>query len=774
MDGSLGRQFMSKFAIAALLIITFCTRNVLFAVQPASAQNHVDTPGSKSAVAARPASGELSSIEFRAPAVDLKPVAALAKRVVPWLAKDLVLEPIPKADGKDVFELRTHRGKLIIGASGVPSAAAALNYYLKYFCHRSMSHVGTNLGPVTPLPTLRLPVRRVSPFKYRYLLNYCTLNYTLSFADWDRWQRELDWMALNGVNLALATTGTEAVWQNTLGRMGYSDAEILDFIPGPAYTAWWLMGNLEGWGGPVSQRMIDDRVALEKKILVRMRELGIEPVMQGFYGMVPASLSQKFPQARIIEQGRWGGFRRPKILLSSDPLFARMAAIYYEEIGKLYGPVRFYGGDLFHEGGVTTGLDLASLGRGVQDTMLKANPDAVWVLQGWQGNPKQQLLDGLLQPHTLIINMESDDWEKRAGFGGTPWIWGIINNFGENTGMFGALPRVASEPSRAKNSPYGSSMAGVGALMEGIDNNPVVYDLLFDVAWRNEPVKPDEWIKEYARYRYGQSTPEIERAWQLMLETVYKSGNRAEPIFCARPSLSVKSVSTWGPAELKYDPAKLEEAAREFLMARSRLGTNDAYQYDAVDLVRQVLANRGMPTYHEMIDAYNNRDATGFERAANKFLGLIRLEDELLSTRREFLLGRWLTESRVMGHDDDEKNLCERNARTQITYWGPDDPKTELHEYAHKEWSGLLRDFYLPRWEMFAAALRESLSGTPLVEPDYFAFEKKWTEEHKAYSDVPSGDPVEAAIKALGSPETPTTDVTEFLRGKAQRDSAFD
>lgn len=703
---------------------------------------------------------------------DLQPVTALAQREVPWLAKSLVLETIPRAEGKDVFELRTHGGKLIIRASDASSAAAGLNYYLKYYCHRSLLHVGSNLSPVESMPMLRVPVRRVSPFKYRYLLNYCTLNYTLAFADWDRWQRELDWMALNGVNLALATTGPEAVWQNTLRKMGYSNAEIFDFIPGPAYTAWWLMGNLEGWGGPVTQRMIDDRVALEKKILARMRELGIEPVMQGFYGMVPASLSEKFPQARIIEQGRWGGFRRPKILLSSDPLFARMAAIYYDEMKKLYGPVRFYGGDLFHEGGITVGLDLASLGRGVQDAMLKANPDSVWVLQGWQGNPKQQLLDGLLRPRTLIINMESDDWEKREGFGGTPWIWGIINNFGENTGMFGALPRVASEPWRAKSGPYGSSMAGVGALMEGIDNNPVVYDLLFDVAWRSEPVKLEDWIKEYARYRYGESTPEVERAWQLLLETVYKSGNRAEAISCARPSLSLKNVSTWGAAEIKYDPAKLEEAAREFLKAKDRLGANDGYQYDAVDLVRQVLANRGMPAYHEMIEAYNNHDSARFDRAAKEFLGLIRTEDELLSTRREFLLGTWLAEARAMGHDDAEKNLCERNARTQVTYWGPDDPKTELHEYAHKEWSGLLQDFYLRRWEMFVSALRESMSGKPLVEPDYFVFEKQWTEERKVYPAAPTGDPVDEAAKALGSPKTSTTEGTEFHRGKTQRDSA--
>lgn len=680
---------------------------------------------------------------------NLKPVADLAERVVPWLAGKLELIAIPQEQGSDVFELQTSGGRLIIRASSAPGATMGLNYYLKYYCHRSTSQVGNNLAPLASLPVLAHPLRRTSPFKYRYLFNYCTLNYSLAFADWTQWQREIDWMALNGVNLALATTGSEAVWQNTLRRIGYSDAEILDFIPGPAYTAWWLMGNLEGWGGPVTQAMIDDRTALERKILARMRELGIEPVMQGFYGMVPASLARKFPSARIIDQGRWGGFRRPQILLSSDPLFARMAAIYYDELKKLYGRVRFYGGDLFHEGGVTTGLDLSSLGHALQASMLRANPDAVWVLQAWQGNPKRELLNGLSPSHVLILNMQSDDWEKRKGFNGIPWVWGVINNFGENTGMFGDLQRIASEPLRARKGPYGRSMKGVGALMEGINNNPIVYDLLFDIAWRSEPANLSEWTREYARYRYGESTPELDRAWELLLETAYKSGSRGESIFCARPSLAVKGVSTWGTVDIPYDVAKFEDAARLFLQARDRLGSNDAYRYDAVDIVRQVLSNRGLAAYRDMIGAFEAHDKQRLNAAAEKFLSLLRTEDALLATRRELMLGTWLSAALEMGHTTREKELCEKNGRTQITYWGPDDPSTELHDYAGKEWSGLLHDFYLPRWQMFIGELQARADGEPASDPDYFAFEKAWTEKRRLYPAVPSGDAVSRAVKVM-------------------------
>ena len=51
----------------------------------------------------------------------------------------------------------------------------------------------------------------------RYHQNVCTPGYTFAFWQWPQWEAHVDWMALNGVNLPLAFTAQEAVW-NTVYR----------------------------------------------------------------------------------------------------------------------------------------------------------------------------------------------------------------------------------------------------------------------------------------------------------------------------------------------------------------------------------------------------------------------------------------------------------------------------------------------------------------------------------------------------------------------------
>lgn len=671
-------------------------------------------------------------------------VLSLINRRIPWLSGHITINSTDKENGHDIFILSSTAEKIQIKASSTSAASLALNLYLEKYCHRSLSHMDDNLSPLDKLPNIPVPDKQTISSPIRYALNYCTVNYTMSFYKWEEWEHELDWMALQGVNLMLAPIGVEKVWQNTLRKFGCSKQEITDFIPGPAFTAWWLMGNLEGWGGPVSQEFIDGQAELQKKILARMKDLGIEPVMQGFYGMFPSSQHKEPYQKDLLAQGKWaGGFNRPDILNPSSKLFEKVAAMYYKELKLLYGnSFKYFGGDLFHEGGDSGGLDISLCGKGVQDAMQKSFPESTWVLQGWGNNPQPAILSKVNREKMLVLDLKgenTDNWYRTQGYYGTPFVWCTVSNFGEQNSIFGKLQHIAGEIYRAQNCQYSDLMKGAGIMPEGINNNPVTYALVFRAATTNKLIDVEEWLKDYITYRYGHYDNKVYKAWMIFLQTAYASipdkDKLPESVFCARPSLNITKTSTWGLRNRFYDMDLFKRGVQMLAEAEDSFQDSQTYQTDLTDFVRQVLADKGDKAYDRMVAAIKAKDKTRILSTSDEFMKLLMKQDSLLATNKHFRLSTWLEQAKAFGHNKTDADLAIKNAKLQISIWGPDwNKETDLHEYAAKEWSGMLNSLYYPRWKMFIEEQLSVAEGKPIKQPDYFSLEKSWAES----LDIPS------------------------------------
>jgi len=695
---------------------------------------------------------------------------ALVRRLLPTRATEFTVNIQRTVEqNKDFFEVKSANGKIIISGNNPVSIASGLHWYLKYVCHCHISWNSDQLNLPTELPTHFDPIRKNTAFSIRSYLNYCTFSYTMAWWDWERWEREIDWMALHGINMPLAITGLEAVWQNTLRRLGMDDQSIREFLVGPTYFAWQWMDNLEGWMGPLSQNWIDTHRELGQRIIARERELGMKPILKGFTGYIPTALTTYYPEAKIYKTNWISTFETAQID-PLDPLFAEIAKIFVEEQEKLFGTDHYYSVDPFHESqpAIKTADYLQQAGDAIFTAINNIDPQAVLVIQSWSLRPG--LLRSIPKERTLMLALTGTNWKKHESYWGRPWVVGMMHNFGGRNYIGGNLAHFLSHALRLKQLPEALNVQGLGIFPEAIEHNPVIYQAATEIAWHDRIIQDvSAWTKVYAQARYGKLPDAAARAWEILLRTVYQQKKvkiiSMESPICARPALFMPRVSMNGDMIRDYDLIALWPAWQEMLSASTELGELSTFQYDLVDIARQCLADLALLLHQSLGEAYTARDRDVLQERGEQFLELMRDLDDLLATREEFLLGKWLAGARSWGSDLEEKNRYECAARTLITIWGPVTPNALFFDYSNRQWSGLIRGFYIPRWQMFidyllgqseldnkryhSRKLKKSY-GRPANNANPFfetlsTWEKSWTEKHENYSSVPVGDALQIA-----------------------------
>lgn len=736
------------------------------------------------------------------------PLLSLIERIDKGASNKFAVEI--KLDSIDYFELSSRNGKILIKSNDYVNSAVGLNWYLKYYCGIHLSWNQMHASLPKELPQIKNKERHTTNLKLRYDFNYCTFSYSMAFWDWSRWQEEIDWMALHGINMPLAAVGHECVWRNMMLKLGYTEEEVGKFIAGPAFLAWWEMNNLEGWGGPLPLNWYKQQEELQKKILGRMKELGMHPVLPGYSGMCPSFEGKNTSKANVqkgnsissaetaedaVSSGEsnqsslqlWNGFTRPGVIMPNDNRFDKFAKLFYQETKKLYGTADYYSIDPFHEASnLPEDLNIGEAGKAILKAMKEyGNEHSTWVVQGWSENPRPEMLDALPSGDVLVLDLFSECrpqygaknsiWHRPNGYGEHDWAFCMLENFGANIGMHGRIDQLLNNYYTAREQ-YSKHMKGWGFTMEGSETNPLMYELMSELPWRSEKITKEEWTNNYLAARYGKADVNSKQAWTYLLNGILNcpDGNNqqgpSESVFCSRPSLECFQASSWSKMMNYYDPTSTLDAAVEMAKCADKFKGNNNFEYDFIDICRQAIADRGRIVYNQLVADFKSFDRKSFKAHKAEFLDLLLKQDSLLATRSEFRVGRWINQARSIGKTSAEKDQYEWNARVQITTWGNRycADTGGLRDYAHKEWNGLLKDFYLPRWEKYLDILEQELDGklpvlpvgnsswktpdNPALTIDWYAMEEPWTLSHSAYPTEGEGNPVEIAkriIKAL-------------------------
>ncbi len=692
--------------------------------------------------------------------------SAALSHLVPDVAVWLHLSAVPPGGvgpnrTGDWFKYNCAQSKLRIEASSANAAGAAFHDYLRNYMNSSVTWGFNRTGwNIEVPPSGRLPdtpTRPANPTSssssvekddsgeetywiqssslgpYRYHMNVCTLGYTMVFWSWKEWEEHIDWMALHGINLPLASTGSEWIWYRTWSEgFNMTDDDILSYFTGPAFLPWLRMGNIHRWAGPMSVAYLKDQAALAKLILNRMSELGMNPILPAFDGHIPNALQKLYPDAAISRSPDWLGggpeWSENLLLAPTDPLFQSIASVFMKKLSEEFGVASFYNADTYNEMAPSS-WDAAYLhnsSAAVYRGLSTYNPAAQWIMQGWaflaDGNWTatniQAYLGGVPHSGLVILDLTSDlfpQFPRTNGYFGYRWIWCMLHNYGGRRGIYGDVQRIATSP--FTDYALYPSMIGTGLTMEAIDTNLIIYELMLEVSWRAgvgmDATALNDWILTYYRSRYGSAAePNSLLASFPMMQ---QNGPMTKMVACCfhfgvevnRPWIS----NTAGPNGMglgsltwvDYDPDTVVAALvaiKYDVIVSGLTETSKTFHYDAIDLARQVLSNIFAelqlvytPLLNDMGTTY--QDLRQFHETMSSILQQL---ERLMSTDVNFLFGRWLEAANTIsaGLSQTEKELFQFNARTQVTTWGPEGL---VHDYAGKPWGGLLAGYHLPRWQ---------------------------------------------------------------------------
>lgn len=675
---------------------------------------------------------------------DVKAARDLTKRIIPDWADNFSFVKSETADSVDRFTLYSDGDKIVIKANNAGTMAVGLNYYLRHYALTEVSwYADEPVEHPAVMPAVSDTVAVEARLARRFFLNYCTSGYSMPWWSWRDWERFIDWMALNGVNLPLATTGQEAIWYNVWTKLGLSDEEVRTYFTGPAHLPWHRMCNLDRWQGGLPHEWLDDQLELQKQIIARERELSMTPVLPGFAGHVPEAFARRYPEAKTTTVSQWGGFPdeyRCTYLSPADTLFAAIQKEYLTEQTRLFGTDHIYGIDPFNEVDPPTWNpdSLAMISRNIYESVAAVDPDAVWLQMAWilYADPAhwtpvtaKAYLQGVPQGRMMLLDYfceNTEEWKLFDKFYGQPYIWCYLGNFGGNSFLASPLKDVAGRIDDVFAN-GGDNFCGIGSTLEGIDVNPYAYEYILSRAWRMPEGMDD--VDKIVDTRVGRVDPTARKAWRLLVDSVF-----IQPAVCgegpltnARPSLEGFSWWTVNP-NYRYANSNLVDAWGMMLEVDSC--SRDSHVFDCVNLGRQAMSNYFMAVRDDFAKAYVAGDTIAMIASGERMKELLSDLTRLLRGHRSFSLRKWIDDARAKGLTPEQKDYYERNARTLVTIWGP---SRDLNDYANRQWAELNEYYYGVRWSMFIDRVIDAArKGVPYDGEAFFEasreFENNWIE----------------------------------------------
>ena len=614
----------------------------------------------------------------------------LIKRNTPRIADQFVLKTIDSDNGYDCYEIYSEDKKVVLAGNSPLSQAMAYYDYLGRYHGVVITSGDYDISTISSAPLPEGKINRTIKRKIRAMTSYEAFSLSGNFRGFDRWEKEIDFMAMHGFNRALQPVGFDGVLFRTLTDIGMPENFCLEFSSGPAFLMNQLTGNIAGTNSVNSKEYLERKITVGKLISDRERSLGIEPIFPAAIPSVPFSLRKKYIKMDIFKAPMWHNFPPIFFIRPKNAFFSvfnkKFLTVQREALGETHSYI-FEG--VYESDKKGYNSHLADLGKALEEMLNEFDKDAVCYLHTSSINAdffKSCSGDKYIFLDDCEMSKNSDILSDKK------YIPEVSGNRYGRTGIYGNVQKLCDNP-------FANSELGGALAFDTFDINPVYCAAALKAITAADSFERDDFIRDFCtkRYKTDSFSDDI-----ISIIDLCSSDECTGSIICARPCTNVKHTAPYDTMERSYDFHKLYPIAQRIINSEDK--KIDAMRADIQSIVRQFLSDLAYPVYIKATEFFREKNVRNFEQASNLFLEICEDIDRLLRTREETNFCTKYVEAQELGSSQEEKESLQINFLLLHTIWGPFDHSI-LYDTVWNEWGGLVKDYYEARWHMYYRSL---------------------------------------------------------------------
>ena len=616
------------------------------------------------------------------------------QRNTPKIIDNFIVRKIDSDNGYDCYEIYSEVKKVVLAGNSNLSLAMAYYRYLNEYCNVVITDGDYDISYIATTPLPEEKITYTAKQKIRARTSYEMFSLEGNYWGFDRWEKEIDFMAMHGINTALQPVGFDGVLYRTLCDIGVKEELAVEFSSGPAFLMRQLTGNVAGTNSVNSKEYLERKIYIGKQITQREKHMGITPVFPAMMPSVPFSIRRKYIKMDIFKAPLWHNLPPIFCMKPDNAFFTIFNKRFLEFQRDLLGETSSYIAEPLYDVNMKGyNSHLASLGRALDELFDEFDENAVCYTHLSAIN--SEFFKKTSHERFIIIN-DSDEASPEI-LRDKKHLVAIKGNRYGRTGLCGDIGKISRCPyAEAKT----ENLLGSAVEVDTFSENPMFCAAVLESIKTAEAFDADEFVKDFAkkRYRTENFTDEIIKLKNLC----YNTDECAGSIICARPSTKLKHTAPCDTLERKYDFKEIYAIVKNIL--ENDATKNDKMRLDIVSFVRQFLSEFAYPVYLIATAFFKEENARDYEQASNLFLEICQDMDRLLKTQESTNLSTVYEKAHELGNNKEEMQAIDINFLMYHTIWGPFD-RSVLYDTAWTEIGGMVKDFYAQRWFMYFRAL---------------------------------------------------------------------